>query len=419
MRSPWFLLVLVAVLVSPACDKATPVAPTGASITLSASPERIEKAGQTTIAALLRKADGSRVNPGTEVSFTTTLGVLSENVVPTDDSGVALTTLRGDGRVGLATVVANSGGAGEASVDVAIGSFAFSVTLVATPGTIPRSGGGVDLLATVRDDFGQLVSGIAVTFDSELGVLNSRGSPVLSNNLGEASDRLAVSGSDITVLTTSSFVVSALAATEGGSLIEASATIQIEGGAGSIVLQATPSTIPDAGGTSDLLAVVRSSTGEPQAGEGVTFTTDVGSLASGGSIVVTNSLGEARDTLTATEADLNAVTNQFTVGAQTTGSAGSQLQATATISVSGQPPIADFTFNNTLGGCLVTFDGTVSSGTSPLTYSWSFGDGGTAVGGTTSNTYTGCDGIASFVVSLSVTNAFGNDVSQKNVTPQP
>ena len=105
----------------------------------------------------------------------------------------------------------------------------------------------MDLLATVRDDFGQLVSGIAVTFDSELGVLNSRGSPVLSNNLGEARDRLAVSGSDITVLTTNSFVVSALAATEGGSLIEATATILIEGGAGSIVLQATPSTIPDAG----------------------------------------------------------------------------------------------------------------------------------------------------------------------------
>ena len=67
----------------------------------------------------------------------------------------------------------------------------------------------------------------------------------------------------------------------------------------------------------------------------------------------------------------------------------------------------------------MTFDGTVSSGTAPLTYSWSFGDGGTAVGGTTSNTYTGCDGITSFVVSLSVTNSFGNDVVQKNVTPQP
>ena len=55
MRSPWFFLVLVAILVAPACDKATPVAPTGASITLSASPERIEKVGQTTIAALVRK----------------------------------------------------------------------------------------------------------------------------------------------------------------------------------------------------------------------------------------------------------------------------------------------------------------------------------------------------------------------------
>jgi hypothetical protein len=419
MRSPWFLLVLLAVLVSPACDKATPVAPTGASITLSASPERIEKAGQTTIGALLRKADGSRVNPGTEVTFTTTLGVLSENVVPTDDGGVALTTLRGDGRVGTATVVANSGGASEASVDVAIGSFAFSLTLVGTPATIPKTGGSVDLLATARDDFGQLVQGIAVTFDTEIGVLNSRGSPILTNNLGEARDRLSVSGSDITVLATNSFVAAAAAATEGGSLIEATATVLIEGGPGSIVLQARPSTIPDAGGTAILLAVVRDSVGAPQAGAGVTFTTDVGSLASGGSIVVTNSLGEARDTLTVTEQDLNAVSTQFSVGAQTTGSAGEQLQATSSISVSGRPPLADFTFDTSPGGCLVAFDGTVSSGTSPLTYSWSFGDGGTAVGGTTSNTYAGCDGITAFVVSLNVTNAFGNDVVQKNVTPQP
>ena len=93
--------------------------------------------------------------------------------------------------------------------------------------------------------------------------------------------------------------------------------------------------------------------------------------------------------------------------------------ATATISVSGQPPVANFTFDTTGGGCLVTFDGTISTGTAPLTYSWSFGDGGTAVGGTASNTYTGCDGIVTFVVTLSVTNSFGNDVAQKNVVPQP
>ena len=365
----------------------------------------------------MRKADGSRVNPGTEVTFTTTLGVLSENVVPTDDGGVALTTLRGDGRVGTATVVANSGGASEATVDVAIGSFAFSLTLVATPATIPKTGAGIDLLATARDDFGQLVQGIAVTFDTEIGVLDSRGSPVLTNNLGEARDRLAVSGSDITVLATNSFVAAAGAATEGGSLIEATATILIEGGPGSIVLQATPSTIPDLGGTAALLAVVRDTVGAPQAAAGVTFSTDVGSLASGGSIVVTNSLGEARDTLTVTEQDLNAVSTQFTVGAQTTGSAGAQLQATSTISVSGRPPLADFTFNDTLGGCLVSFNGLVSTGTAPLTYSWSFGDGSTGVGAQPNNTYTGCNGIETFQVTLSVSNSFGNDVATKDVQP--
>jgi PKD repeat protein len=150
----------------------------------------------------------------------------------------------------------------------------------------------------------------------------------------------------------------------------------------------------------------------------VTFSTDVGSLASGGSIVVPQSLGEARDTLTVTAQDLNAVSTQFTVGAQTTGSAGEQLQATSTISVSGRPPIADFTATN-LPACTVEFDGTVSSGTAPLTYSWNFGDQTTGVGAKPNHIYTGCTDISEFPVTLSVSNSFGSDTVIKNVSPRP
>ncbi len=265
MRPAWFHLLALVVLIFGACDKATPVAPSGATITLTVTPNRIDSDGQARITAFVRKADGSAVNPGTEVTFGTTLGILTETVVATDDRGNAETLLNGAGQAGAATVSANSGGATEAVVDVQIGSFAFSVTLVTTPASIPRGGASIELLATVRDDLGQLVQGIAVTFDPEIGVLDSRGAPVISNANGEARDRLAVASSDITVLPGDSFQVSALAATEGGTLIEATATIFIEGGAGrSITIQATPSTIPDTGGTIGLVAVVRNSSGARQ-----------------------------------------------------------------------------------------------------------------------------------------------------------
>ena len=84
------VLVLVGLAVSPACDKASPVAPAGTTITLSVNPTRINITGQATVTAIVRRENGSPVNPGTVVNFSTTLGELSSNDAPTDDTGAPL-----------------------------------------------------------------------------------------------------------------------------------------------------------------------------------------------------------------------------------------------------------------------------------------------------------------------------------------
>src|SRR3954453_23307436 len=102
MRDLYRPLLLVALALLPvgflttACDKATPVAPTDATLTVSASPSEITSTtGTSSITAVVRKANGQPVNPGTQVRFTTTLGTI-DPVASTDSSGVATATLRGD-----------------------------------------------------------------------------------------------------------------------------------------------------------------------------------------------------------------------------------------------------------------------------------------------------------------------------------
>ena len=88
------------------CDKATPVAPTGTTLTLSANPTKIGLTGSSTVTIVGRKPDGNPLNPGTEIRLTTDRGTISPSVVQVDSSGRATATLRGDGRSGPAKVTA-------------------------------------------------------------------------------------------------------------------------------------------------------------------------------------------------------------------------------------------------------------------------------------------------------------------------
>lgn len=222
-----FCAVTLALLVAPACDEATPVAPVGSLLTISANPAQIEPFGSSLITVVARKEDGTPVNPGTEVIFSATLGEIAASVA-TDDLGVATATLTGDGRVGTSTVTALSGAAESVSVDIQIGSFPGSITLLAQPTVVTEAGAEIDLTATVRDEAGQLLDGAAVNFSTDLGLLASGGSAVFTDAQGAARDVLTVTGDDIEGREEESFEVRAETADQAGQILTATFEVAIQ-----------------------------------------------------------------------------------------------------------------------------------------------------------------------------------------------
>ncbi len=192
-------LVLCLLVLGLACDSASPVAPTGTLLSISASPNEISANGSSTIRVTALRANGTPVNPGTVVRLDTTVGTIDEQV-ETDEQGEARAILRGDGRIGTATVTARSGSAESATVEVTVGEAATSVSLQATPSSIPDTGGSVTLRALVRDDQGQPLPGAVVNFTTEIGQLQSGGAFLNTDSSGEVTDRLSITENDVDAL---------------------------------------------------------------------------------------------------------------------------------------------------------------------------------------------------------------------------
>jgi hypothetical protein len=210
-----------------ACDKVSPVAPEGTTITVSAAPARISTTnGSATITAVVRKANGTPVNPGTEIRFDTNLGVI-DSVVTTDSSGVARATLRGDGRVGMATVRASTGSIAPVMVDVPIGTTAGGASLTASPSTVPEGGGTVTLTVLVRDDQGQPLRGATVNFNTPVGSLDNNGGFQTTDQNGRATDRLRLTATDVGTLGTDSFEAGVEVSSGGAMILSDTVTINV------------------------------------------------------------------------------------------------------------------------------------------------------------------------------------------------
>jgi hypothetical protein len=294
------LAACLAVFAAVGCSKVSPVAPSGTTITLSASPSFISSgSGSTTITAVVRKPNGTPVANGTEVRFTTDLGSISPIVATTSSGGVATATLTADGRLGKATVGALVGGGATATtLAVTIGTTptAKTITLQSNPASIPSSGGTVRLVALVRDSTGQPVSGAPVSFTTNLGSLASGGGLIITDASGQAADRLTLQSTDVGNQT--SIMVGASTVGSDGSLQSATFTVSIlTNAATSIVASANPTQLPLSGGTVKLTALVRNATGGPVKGAGVNFSASLGTLASGGGLLTTDANGQVTDTL--------------------------------------------------------------------------------------------------------------------------
>jgi len=164
--------------------------------------------------------------------------------------------------------------------------------------------------------------------------------------------------------------------------------VQIGAAIASISLTATPASISfKEGATSSITAIVFDENAQPIANAVMTFSTDAGSLDSGGKTVLTNEKGEAFDTLrlSSWDKDVETVSVTATAGA---------ITSSIAIKVITPPnifPTANFTYSpsNPKVGTVVTFN--ASSSYDPdgtiIKYSWSFGDATTGMGKVVNHTY--------------------------------
>ena len=136
------------------------------------------------------------------------------------------------------------------------------------------------------------------------------------------------------VLSANGQVGTAVVKANAGAAEEAMIEVEIGGMlAASVSLTANPTSVSVNGGRIDLLALVRGDQGQPIGGVLVNFTTQVGSLASGGDFVSTDSGGRAEDTLDVEARDIPASGASFDVTVEVPGTGGTLITRTRTITI--------------------------------------------------------------------------------------
>ena len=177
------LLVLGAYLIG--CDSAdNPIAPSGSSLTMTASPTSIALTGESSNLTITGfKPDGNPLNPGTQLTISTTRGVLTTNtsnnsLIEVGESGRATATLTGDGRQGTATVTVSLTSGGEASTassEIQIGVDAGdkpTVQVEANPTEIALNDSS-EITVTARNADGTIMTSGTVAIRTSLGILTS------------------------------------------------------------------------------------------------------------------------------------------------------------------------------------------------------------------------------------------------------
>ncbi len=315
-------------LLAPAlgCDKASPVAPAGSILSLSANPTKIGLNGSSTITVVGRKPDGNPLNPGTEIRLSSDLGTLSPSIVEVDSGGRATATLRGDGRSGPAKITAATADATvEATIQIGESAETKPTVLVSVnPSVIPTTGFS-DITVIARNSDGSPASDQRVILTTNLGNLTNPNPRTGAD--GRATSRLEAEGQSGTATVTAIL----------GSSDPATATVDIRGL--NLVLQANPASIqrPASGDTREvpvtLTATVTDFEGDPVQGITVSFQSERGTIRPTGS-VDTNAQGIATVTLFVTRQDLEDAST-FRVTASIPSGSGEPITQTVTITVSG------------------------------------------------------------------------------------
>jgi adhesin/invasin len=200
-----FALLLPITLVA-ACDKVPLLAPTGSVITLIPQATTVPLNSQITIVATViengvaaggtgsgsgtsstsRSGNGTPVQNGTLVTFTTTLGRIEPAEARTHNGQVTVQLIT-EGASGTATITAYSGGASAQLTNLKVGTAAAkTINVTSTPQTLGSSGGSVQVQATVTDEGGAAVAGIPVTFATEKGSVSPSTATTDANGVATA-----------------------------------------------------------------------------------------------------------------------------------------------------------------------------------------------------------------------------------------
>lgn len=314
------------------CDKATPVAPNGATLTISANPSQVGLTGRSTITIVGRKPDGNPLNPGTEIRLSTNVGTI-DSIVTTDDGGRATATFRADGRLGPAMITAMTGGNIMVMTTVQVGQATGDrpmVIISASPTTIDVGETSTITIIARNADGSSVGAGQQVILTTTLGTLTNsrpttRADGTATTTL-QSGDRAGTA--EISAVVGSSEVMRTMV------------TIREEAGSISITPSNPTVDAPTGTDTSEITftVFVRNTEGDPLAGAVVNFETEIGDFENGDTVGVTNSSGAVTKTLVLDEDDVDDLADgaTFEVTATTNGNDGDAdgtITTTATVTV--------------------------------------------------------------------------------------
>ena len=319
------LLLVLSLLPAVGCDKATPVAPSGAVLTVSANPSKIGVNGRSTITVLGRKPDGNPLNTGTEVRLTVDKGTLDSGLLEVDSHGEATTTFRGDGRSGDAKITATTGGGMTmATTTVQVGESSAtkpSVLVSANPSIIPVNGTST-VTVIGRNADGSPAGGQQVILTSTLGALDSGRLTTRNNGTAETVLRAGAQAGTATI-------TAILGSSDA-------ATTDIEIKSAILTITADRTAVPEQATTViTITATVTAFQGSPIANKPVTFRSDQGTLDM--TTVNTDSSGNATVHLTVVAPPVTA-DDPFQVTATTPSGSGDPLSATLNITIQNNIP---------------------------------------------------------------------------------
>ena len=379
--APIAYVLLFVMLVAAGCDRVPLLAPTGSTITVSASARILPTGSTTEITAVVIEESGTPVQNGTTVRFATSLGRVDPVEVQTRN-GLAVTTFFAGDTSGVAQVSALSGAASGSGADtttnvvqITIGAAAVdTVTIRASPGSVGPSGGSVELIVTVVEANGRTLEGVLVVFNVDQGTLSANA--VRTTREGEAR---------ATLTTSQETVVSATAGTKTSSTV----TITVRAGP-AVSLSCAPvsgtgnCSAVEASTTTNTATVVftiakasgSSTLGTASIDFGDNVSQSLGNLAGGDATVTHTYNGPSGDfprpyTASVTAVDINneraTVTTIVTITPPAT-----PAQLAVTLSASVGTVVPEF-------GQPVTFTATVTPATGGADmvekYEWEFGDG--------------------------------------------